>query len=143
MTEKAAIIGTEYVKTGNKVKSAMAGGLSRANAESNCAQIFRDPGVQKAISLALERANATIDRVAGVLDKGLSAHKVIDVTINGKRQSVIVEDLTTQHQFARTTAELRNWFPDKKVKLDHSGSIGITDEDDKELVGWLLSALKK
>lgn len=122
-----------------KKQALMEAGISETNAESNAKQIINSPGVQAALNKAFKKAGIGLDRIAGVLSEGLNAEKPVVV----KSRIVFVKDHAVRHQVARTVCELENLFPDPKMKLEHSGSIGITNEADKELIEWLQSATKK
>ena len=123
VTARDVKIAEGIISKKGKIKSLVDAGVSEKNARSNSAELIKAPGVQKAINEALDRVDAGLDRIATVIDRGLDAKKLVTI----EKEVYLVEDHAVQHQFVRTTAELRDWFPDKKLELpDGAGSLSVT-----------------
>ncbi len=112
-------------------------GVSPENARSNSAEILARPGVRAALAIALDRANVNLDRVATVLNEGLSATRIIEANLlvmvdaNGKtkqefpckdgyidatgegvqKEFVRVEDYAVRHKYLETGIKLLDLLP--------------------------------
>jgi hypothetical protein len=133
-------IAKELVKPGVKKGEALiAAGVSPASARSNSAEIIARPGVQAALVTAMAEAGVTTERIAQVVNEGLSATKIINVNLlvlgteekkdmpckDGiidatkaeepliEKAFVRVEDYATRHSYVRTASELLDLFPAK------------------------------
>ncbi len=120
---------------GKKIKALTDAGVSKANARSNSKELTEQPGVRKALIEALRKASVGVDRIAMVVNEGLSAKKVISATVltfepkkdqpeifdasklsDLSKRFLEVPDHAIRHQFVRTASELLDAFPATKIE---------------------------
>lgn len=147
-------IAKELVKPGVKKGEALiAAGIPPLSARSNSAEIIARPGVQAALVMAMEEAGVTTQRIAGCVNDGLSATKIVSVNLlvldkdelprkDGfvdatkdepliERAFVRVEDYAVRHSYVRTAAELLDLFP---AKEQAPGSPDLPPSEEKNLI---------
>lgn len=120
-----------------KGEALIAAGVSPASARSNSAEILARPGVRAALATALDDAGVTTERIAKVLDEGLSATRIMSATLEVLNESdetelprkdgyidatqideerkvfVRVEDFAVRHKYLDTSCKLLGLFPDE------------------------------
>lgn len=121
-----------------KGEALIAAGVPEGSAKSNSAEILARPGVRAAMAMALERADVNLDRVAQVLNEGLSATKIISANLlivdaDGKeelpckdgfidatdearqKEFIRVEDFAVRHKYLETSCKLLDLFPSERT----------------------------
>jgi hypothetical protein len=116
----------EGIALGKSKKAAlMDAGVSEANARSNSAELTSAPGVQKALRDAFAKVNVGVDRIAVVIDEGLKATKVVDVTKDNDYPFLLFPDYSERRQMARLASELMDLFPEKELEFGGTGSLNV------------------
>lgn len=124
-TEQEIKIAEGLAKGLSKKDALVDAGISESNARSNSAELTSTPGVNKAFRDALARAQVGVDRIAGVVDAGLKATKVIGVDKDD--ELILFPDFSERRQMARLAGEFMDGFPDKKFDLpEDTGSLSVT-----------------
>jgi hypothetical protein len=100
-------------------------GVSEANARSNSAELTAAPGVLKALGDAFAKVGVGVDRIAEVVDAGLRATKVVDVTKDVENPFLLFPDFAERRQMARLASELMDLFPEKEVEIGNGGSLNV------------------
>jgi hypothetical protein len=108
--------------------------VTPASARSNSAEIINRPGVRAALAVAMDDAGVTTERIAQVLNEGLSATKIISANLliadedgkeelpctngyidatkeNSAVELVRVEDFSVRHKYLETSCKLLDLFP--------------------------------
>ena len=120
-TEQQIKIAEGLAKGLSKKDALMQAGISESNARSNSADLTQEPGVRKALGIALEKAKVGIDNIAQAIRAGYSATR--PVVLKSKINDY--PDYAERRQTARFHAELIDLFPQDEVELNNKGSLSV------------------
>lgn len=119
-----------------KKEALVAAGISEANARSNSSELTNQPGVRAALETALKKANVGIDRIAGIVDDGLRAVRVISVD----DPLVLFPDYQERRQMARLASELLDLFPAQRIEDVTPPVQNLPDEELNKRINTLLQS---
>ena len=127
-------------------------GYSENTADDQTAEVLGNPRVRTAMQEAMVKDGVDENRLTKIISEGLDATKVISAMVvapsgegmkdaGGTTKDFIeVPDYIARHKFLETALELRGDYPDKKSKLEVTGSFEswlrkIKDRKQGEKVG--------